>query len=380
MHGFFKALDGGFKALRRHLIYFSMGDLRARIGGKGRDEVSGLLRELGNMQAALRETVAAVRGASDTVVSASIEVAGGTPDLSARTESAAAALEQSSAALAQTSATVGLTAEAVGKASRKAEANAGVAERGGAVMQDVVHTMERIQASSRRITDIIGTIDGIAFQTNILALNAAVEAARAGEQGRGFAVVASEVRSLAKRSADAAREIKCLIATSVDVVDGGMGSVRQAGNTMAEVVDNAAGIRQLLDEVSRGAQEQSLGPRRRQTTPRRQPQLCGPGGPPRRVSQRGRRGGHADQPAPLSPGRCRAGRRHAVCPSHQRGGAVPVVGQAAGVLRAVWRGRLFGYIQTDIVVGHEAHQFFGRLLEVDARLSGGRPARRGLPA
>lgn len=257
--GFYRSMNAGFKQLRKHMLSLSMGDLRPEIDVRGKDEVGALLRELAYMQASLRETVNEVQGASDTVVRSSIDAARGTTDLSARTEAAAAALEQSAAALEQTTATVGLTVEAVNEVSCIASANAGVAERGGALMQEVVSTMERIQGSSRRITDIIGTIDGIAFQTNILALNAAVEAARAGEQGRGFAVVASEVRSLAQRSASAAREIKALIAASVEAVDGGMASVREAGGTMGEVVVNATHIRQLLDEVARGSREQSLG-------------------------------------------------------------------------------------------------------------------------
>ena len=257
--GFYRAMFGGFKALRRHLLAISMGDLRADINGKGRDEISDLLREVGYMQASLRETVRAVQGASDSVVTASMEIATGTRDLSSRTESAAAALEESSAALEETTSSVEHTAESARQASHIAVDNARVAERGGAVMQDVVQTMERIQTSSRKINDIIGVIDGIAFQTNILALNAAVEAARAGEQGRGFAVVAGEVRTLAQRSAASAKEIRSLIVSSVTDVDSGMQVVRSAGETMHEIVQHADQVRLLLDEVANGAREQSMG-------------------------------------------------------------------------------------------------------------------------
>jgi methyl-accepting chemotaxis protein len=257
--GFYRSMFGGFKALRRHLMAISMGDLRANIDSKGRDEISDLLREVGYMQASLRETVQQVQGASDSVVTASMEIAAGTSDLSSRTEAAAAALEESSAALEQTTSSVEHTAESARQASAIAVDNARVAERGGAVMQDVVQTMERIQASSRKINDIIGVIDGIAFQTNILALNAAVEAARAGEQGRGFAVVAGEVRTLAQRSASAAKEIRGLIVSSVSDVDSGMQVVRSAGESMHEIVSHADQVRQLLDEVANGTREQSMG-------------------------------------------------------------------------------------------------------------------------
>jgi len=256
---FYVAMTQGFKTLRTSLISISMGDLRTKIAANGHDEVAGMLKELGNMQFALSQTIEQVQQASDTVVESSIEIAQGTQDLSARTESAAAALEQSSAALEQTTSTVQMTAESVKKASDIAIDNANTASRGGQVMQDVVHTMERIQSSSQKISDIIGVIDGIAFQTNILALNAAVEAARAGEQGRGFAVVASEVRALAGRSAAAAKEIKSLITSSTEEVDSGTAIVRRAGDTMKEIVENTDHVRRLLDEVANGAREQSLG-------------------------------------------------------------------------------------------------------------------------
>ncbi|TXT33809.1 MAG: methyl-accepting chemotaxis protein, partial [Comamonadaceae bacterium] len=257
--GFYNAMGQGFASLRRHLISISMGDLRSPIEPRGRDEVAGMLKELSNMQLALTQTIREVQLASDAVVSSSMEIAQGTHDLAARTESAAAALEESSAALEQTNSTVAMTADAVGKASEIATDNASTASQGGAVMRDVADTMERIQASSQKISDIIGVIDGIAFQTNILALNAAVEAARAGEQGRGFAVVATEVRALAGRSAAAAKEIKTLITTSTDEVTRGSEIVRQASVHMHQIVDNAAHVKNLLDEVANGAREQSLG-------------------------------------------------------------------------------------------------------------------------
>lgn len=257
--GFFAAMLQGFASLRRHLITISMGDLRSTIEVQGRDEVASMLKELGNMQLALSQTVQQVHEASDVVVQTSTEISQGMVDLSARTESAAAALEQSSAALEQTNSTVAMTAESVEKAAHIAGGNANTASQGGAVMQDVADTMGCIQASSQKISDIIGVIDGIAFQTNILALNAAVEAARAGEQGRGFAVVASEVRALAGRSAAAAKEIKTLITTSTDEVAKGTEIVRQASEHMHQIVDNAEQVNHLLAEVANGAKEQSLG-------------------------------------------------------------------------------------------------------------------------
>lgn len=257
--GCYIAMNQGFATLRRSLISISMGDLRTPIPMAGQDEVTGLLKELSHMQEALALTIHQVQAAGDEVVNGSREIAHGTQDLASRTESAAAALEESSAALEQTNSTVAMTAEAVGKASDIATSNADTASQGGAVMRDVADTMERIQASSQKISDIIGVIDSIAFQTNILALNAAVEAARAGEQGRGFAVVATEVRALAGRSAAAAKEIKTLITTSTDEVSRGSDIVRQASEHMRHIVDNAAHVKNLLDEVANGAREQSLG-------------------------------------------------------------------------------------------------------------------------
>lgn len=257
--GFYQAQSGGLRALRRQLLVMSMGDLREDIPILGRDELAGLLKELGRMQASLRDTVRLVRHSSNEVVNASIEIATGTQDLSARTEAAASALEESSAALEQSQSTTSHTAESVAQASALAMENAGVAERGGRVVGEVVATMERIQGSSVKINEIIGVIDGIAFQTNILALNAAVEAARAGEQGRGFAVVAAEVRALAQRSAEAAKQIKQLITASVEEVNRGVSVVRGAGEAMQEMLSNADKVRQLMEQVSTAAREQNLG-------------------------------------------------------------------------------------------------------------------------
>ncbi len=257
--GFFNAMTDGFSSMRRSLISMAMGDLRSQVHQIGRDEVAGILKELDNMQVSLAQTVQRVQQASEAVVSSSLQIAHGTQDLASRTESAAAALEQSSAALEETNSTAAMTAESVGKAAKIASENANAASKGGAVMQDVADTMQRIQASSQKIGDIIGVIDGIAFQTNILALNAAVEAARAGEQGRGFAVVATEVRALAGRSAAAAKEVKTLITGSTDEVAKGAQIVRDASEQMHAIVDHAEQIRSLLEEVANGAREQSLG-------------------------------------------------------------------------------------------------------------------------
>lgn len=250
---------GGVKTLRRHMINIAMGELRNDIQAKGKDEFTRLLHELNNMQIGLRETVVLVQSSSSEVVDSSVEIAAGAQDLSTRVESAATAIEELAASLDESSSVTAHTAESVAKASELALNNAVVAQRGGQVMADVVSTMEHIQTSSHKISDIIGVIDGIAFQTNILALNAAVEAARAGDQGRGFAVVAAEVRSLAQRSATAAREIKDLINASVGEINLGVEVVRGAGDEMQEIVSNADHVRQLMEEVARAAREQSQG-------------------------------------------------------------------------------------------------------------------------
>jgi methyl-accepting chemotaxis protein len=203
--------------------------------------------------------VSSVQSSAGSIETASTEIASGNHDLSARTEQAASSLEQTAASMEQLNSTVRQSADAARQASQIAVANAEVAARGGAVVGQVVTTMNEITASSKKIRDIIGVIDGIAFQTNILALNAAVEAARAGEQGRGFAVVAGEVRNLAQRSAEAAKEIKGLIGTSVDRVEAGSRLVAEAGSTIGEVVANAQRIADIIGEITAAATEQSDG-------------------------------------------------------------------------------------------------------------------------
>ena len=235
------------------------GDLTSPIQASGKDETATLLRALARMQDSLRGLVGQVHDASDSIRSASTEVASGNTDLSHRTEQAASSLQQTASSMEQLTGTVRQSAESAQQASQLAASAATVAQRGGRVVSQVVSTMDEINASSKKIADIIGTIDGIAFQTNILALNAAVEAARAGEQGRGFAVVAGEVRSLAQRSAEAAKEIKSLIGASVERVDTGSQLVHEAGRTMDEIVASVQRVTDIIGEISAAASEQSGG-------------------------------------------------------------------------------------------------------------------------
>ncbi len=258
-YAFFLVISGGLGEVRRHLVAMTDGDLTTTPRPWGRDEAAELMDTLARMQASLRDIVQGVRGASVSIIDASGEIATASGDLSARTEQTAASLEESASSMEQMSSTVKHTTDNTLQAADLARRNATVAGDGGRAIADVVTTMREIESASRRIGDIIGTIDGIAFQTNILALNAAVEAARAGEQGRGFAVVASEVRSLAQRSAVAAREIKVLIGESVSRVEAGARVVEGAGGTMQALVDNARRMDELLGEISHAAQEQSSG-------------------------------------------------------------------------------------------------------------------------
>jgi methyl-accepting chemotaxis protein len=257
---FYLVTRGGMSLISQHLQELSEGDLRRMPHDPlGKDEAADLILDLQKMYGAIRHLIQRVgNSASELNVTASA-ITKSSSDLSSRTESAAASLEKQSSAISEIGATVANTAEQARMAAVFANKNAEVAKQGGQVFDDVVLTMRDIRASSEKINDIIGVINGISFQTNILALNAAVEAARAGESGRGFAVVAGEVRSLAKRSADAAREIKDLIASSVEKVSNGARVVEAAGVSMVEVVTNAGQIKNYLDEISVAAKEQSVG-------------------------------------------------------------------------------------------------------------------------
>ena len=235
------------------------GDLTRQITAEGHNEAAKLLRALQEMQTSLARVVGAVRQGAEVVASASEQIAQGNQDLAQRTQETAAALEETAASAEELGSTVGHNADNARAANQLARQASEVASQGGQVVGQVVDTMRGINESSRRIADIIGVIDGIAFQTNILALNAAVEAARAGEAGRGFAVVASEVRSLAQRSAGAAREIKALISASVARVEQGSQQVDAAGATMSEVVAAIGRVTDLMGEISAATTEQSTG-------------------------------------------------------------------------------------------------------------------------
>ncbi len=229
------------------------------VPGAAQAPAGSVLSSLGSMQASLARLVGQVRTASDSIATGSQEIASGNADLSHRTETQASSLQQTTASMQQLSQTVQANADTSVEAERMAGGASAAAAKGGEVMAQVVTTMQDISTSSRKIVDIIGVIDGIAFQTNILALNAAVEAARAGEQGRGFAVVASEVRSLAQRSASAAREIKTLIGASVDKVENGSRLVAGAGQTMDEIVNQVRQVSELIGSISSATAEQTQG-------------------------------------------------------------------------------------------------------------------------
>ena len=254
-----KGITGPLSDAAVTLRRVSEGDLVNTIAPQGRDETAQMLHALKDMQTRLARVVSQVRQGSEGVAVASSEIARGNHDLAARTERQASALEETVAAMEELSATVRQNADNAMQASQLAQSASTVAVKGGAVVAQVVDTVRGINDASKKISDIISVIDGIAFQTNILALNAAVEAARAGEQGRGFAVVASEVRSLASRSADAAKEIKTLINTSVERVEQGTVLVDQAGVTMSEVVNSIRRVTDIMGEISSASSEQSMG-------------------------------------------------------------------------------------------------------------------------
>ncbi|MDB6002453.1 MAG: hypothetical protein JWP52_4152 [Rhizobacter sp.] len=235
------------------------GDLAMQFDASGSNETAQLLTALKDMQGNLAGIVAGVRQGAEGVATASAQIASGNNDLSSRTESQASALEQTAASMEELGSTVRANADNAQQANQLAIAASEVATRGGVAVHQVVATMKSISESSKKIADIIGVIDSIAFQTNILALNAAVEAARAGEQGRGFAVVATEVRTLAQRSAEAAKEIKALIAQSVERVEQGTGQVDRAGSTITEVVASIQRVTDIMGEISAASREQSAG-------------------------------------------------------------------------------------------------------------------------
>ncbi|HEX3140997.1 MAG TPA: methyl-accepting chemotaxis protein [Rhizobacter sp.] len=237
----------------------ALGDLSSRVGTTSKDEIGQLLAALGRMNDSLVGIVGQVRNASDSIATGSAQIATGNADLSQRTEEQASNLQQTAASMEQLTVTVKSNADTARQATQLASGAAAVAQQGGSVVGQVVSTMQDISDSSKKISDIIGVIDGIAFQTNILALNAAVEAARAGEQGRGFAVVAGEVRTLAQRSAQAAKEIKNLIGESVGKVEAGTRLVDDAGRTMGDIVSQVQKVNDLIGEISSASLEQTSG-------------------------------------------------------------------------------------------------------------------------
>ncbi|MBT9457945.1 MAG: methyl-accepting chemotaxis protein [Burkholderiaceae bacterium] len=252
-------IRSGFAKADQLSTAIAAGDLTLDIKADGGDEIGHLLGQMHMMRERLLNLIREVRHAAEGVQVAATEVAAGNMDLSARTEQTAGNLQQTASTTDELSTTVRQNADNAGQANQLAKSASAVAGRGGQVVGEVVETMRGINESSRKISDIIGVIDSIAFQTNILALNAAVEAARAGEQGRGFAVVASEVRSLAQRSAEAAREIKTLIGASVEHVEQGTQLVDRAGSTMQEVVSAIQRVSDIVGEISVASHEQSEG-------------------------------------------------------------------------------------------------------------------------
>jgi methyl-accepting chemotaxis protein len=258
-----RSITAPLNYLQACTLRMASGDLSQRVerrrGFDGRDETSQLVAAMQKMHDSLCQLVVDVRDNADSVASASGEISAGNADLSSRTERQAASLQQTAASMGAFTSIIRNTAENAAQATSLSAGASKVASKGGGVMNEVVETMRQIEGSSRKVFDIIGVIDSIAFQTNILALNAAVEAARAGEQGRGFAVVASEVRSLAQRSATAAREIKSLIGSSVEYVSQGTALVEQAGGTMGEIVSAITKVNDIVGEIALASKEQAAG-------------------------------------------------------------------------------------------------------------------------
>ncbi len=256
---FVRAITGPLGHAARSAASLAQGDLRVRHADPGSDATGRVLAGLDEVARNLTSLVTDIRGTAEQINVASGEIATGNADLSVRTEGTAAALQQTAASVEQLTTTIRSNADNARAANALARDASTVAREGGAMVVDVVQTMNAINAQAKKIADIIGTIDGIAFQTNILALNAAVEAARAGEQGRGFAVVAAEVRSLAQRSAESAREIRTLIGSSVEQIDAGASQVQAAGQTMTRIIDAIERVSATVDDIARAAGEQATG-------------------------------------------------------------------------------------------------------------------------
>ncbi|MFM0736268.1 methyl-accepting chemotaxis protein [Paraburkholderia xenovorans] len=258
-HALRKSIAGPLDDAMHHFRAIAEGDLARRIEVRSRDEMGRMLEDLRLMQSRLRETMVSVRDGAQSISTATAQISAGNTDLSQRTEEQAASLEETASSMSELTSTVRQNADNARQASELARAAVDVAHEGSEVVSKVVTTMGEINASSKQIADIIGVIEGIAFQTNILALNAAVEAARAGEQGRGFAVVAGEVRTLAQRSASAAKEIKTLISESVDRVGNGTELVGRAGKTMTEINDAVRRVTDIMAGIAAASEEQSDG-------------------------------------------------------------------------------------------------------------------------